>query len=70
MTTKFDLQGYYAHEKKIGPQGGGWATPKNNTTMELNELEKIALVEHLYEWLDTNDSDEILRDILIKINNK
>lgn len=31
MTKEFDLQGYYAHETKIGPQGGGWAEPTANT---------------------------------------
>ena len=38
--------------------------------MNLSELEKTALVDHLYKWLDNNDSDEILIDILIKIENK
>ena len=37
--------------------------------MNLNKLEKATLVDHLYKWLDNNDQDEILRDILIKIEN-
>ena len=31
MTKEFNLQGYYAHETKTGPQGGGWAVPTANT---------------------------------------
>ena len=38
MTTKFDLQGYYAHEKKIGPQGGGWAEPTMTNQQMAHEI--------------------------------
>ena len=37
--------------------------------MNLNELERTTLIEHLYKWLDNNDQDEILRDVLIKTEN-
>ena len=40
-----------------------------NITMNLNELERTTLIEHLYKWLDNNDQDEILRDVLIKTEN-
>ena len=49
--TKFNLTKYYAHEAKIGPQGGGWAEPRKDSFADryaniifnqIKEEEKIA----------------------------
>ena len=36
--TKFDLQKYYTHETKIGPQGGGWAEPNKTIQQIAHEI--------------------------------
>lgn len=71
--TEFNLTKYYEHEKKLGPQGGGWATP-TMTNQQLDATDLAIIYHSLKDFKNSNPQgnindqiDETMEKIKVKL---